>query len=729
MIGSELGSIFKRAIQMAKDKRHDYLTIEHIFFAVLLNEKGIKILKKCGCDIHKLRESVENHIENSVSSSQRQSSSYEPYYTPALSRTLDIMMVHTQNTHKKEASIIDLLLAICEDEKSYAYFILQKENISKKHLLNIIEKNKQELEEQEPKELSKYAKNLTKEAKKGSIDPLIGRENELELMMQTLCRRKKNNPILIGEPGVGKTSLVEGLALKIIKNEVPNKLKNINIYSLDLGSLLAGSKYRGDFEKRIKTILEELEKMDDAILFIDEIHTLIAAGAVNGGSMDAANQLKPILEKSKLKCIGATTYTEYRNIFDKDRALSRRFNKIDIKEPNSEDTFKILNGLKSKYEKHHNVKYTQEALRKSIELSKKFIADRFLPDMAIDIIDEVGASFHVKNKKKKQINQEDIEEFISKLKGIPKTKVSNDDKKTLKNLEADLKKKVLGQDKAIEKIALCIKRSRAGINTPNKPIGSFLFTGPTGVGKTELAKSLAKVLNVNFQRFDMSEYMEKHSISKLIGTPPGYVGYEQGGLLTETVKKNPYCLLLLDEIEKANPELINILLQVMDNASLIDNNGNKADFKNVILIMTSNLGTKESNIMGFESKAFKKLENALKDFFSLEFINRLDDVIQFESLNEKIIKLIVDKFINELNEQVKAKKIIIKLTEKAKLFIAKEGYNKEFGARPLTRTISKYIKDKLINLILFEDLKDQEIIVDFKNNNINIKVGSKIECI
>ena len=707
MINNKLNLIFKEAVKIAKKNRHEYLTVEHVFLALLDNKEGQRILKSVGADINLLKERLEQHLQKRLKP-MPENVIREPFETVALSRVIENMIRHIQSADKKEAGVGDLIAALFDEEHSYSVYLLKEQGIKK---VDILEAISHSLENQEVKDdeketfLGKFTQNLVKEAKKGKIDPVIGREKEIERVMQVLCRRKKNNPLLVGEPGVGKTAIAEGIAIKIANNEVPDILRGASLYSLDMGSLLAGTKYRGDFEKRLKGVIEELKQKKNSIVFIDEIHTLVGAGATQGGSMDASNLLKPALASGAIKCIGATTYSEYRNFLEKDRALSRRFAKIDVKEPDLETSFKILKGLKEKYEKHHNVRYTINALRSAVELSDRYINDRQLPDKAIDLIDEVGASFHLRKKKRSIVNVSDIENVISKMLNLPPQRVTQDDIVVLENLEERLEKGVLGQKEAIEQVSMAIKRSRAGLNPPNKPIGSFLFVGPTGVGKTELAKELARTLGVHFERFDMSEYMEKHAVSRLIGAPPGYVGYEEGGLLTETIRKHPYTVLLLDEIEKAHPDLINILLQVMDNATLTDNYGNVADFKHVILIMTSNVGATEANVMGFKKESVSKFDEALKIYFTPEFRNRLDAIIRFNPLTTNIVEKIVDKFINELNEQLRSKNITIKLTKKAKEYLASKGYSEELGARPLARIIDKEIKNALTNEILFGKLK------------------------
>jgi ATP-dependent Clp protease ATP-binding subunit ClpA len=707
MISAELNSVFQKALMFAKDQRHEYLTIEHVFFALLGSKEGVHVIKECGGDVAAMREALGNYLMNTMERLP-EDVNQEPFETVALSRLIDKMIRHIQSAQKEQAEVGDLMAVIYEEENTYAYLLLLEHDISRVDVLDAISHRDIETQSSSENEsyLDKFTMNLVEIAKEGKIDPVIGRQEEIDRVVQTLCRRKKNNPLLVGEPGVGKTAIAEGLAIEIAQNRVPVILKDAPLFALDLSAMLAGTKYRGDFEKRLKGVLDELKKYDNAILFIDEIHTLVGAGAVSGGSMDASNQLKPALASGELKCMGATTYGEYRNVFEKDRALSRRFAKIDIEEPSKEDTLLILKGLRERYEKHHGLKFTDKALKAAVDLSKKYITDRFLPDIAIDLMDEAGASFHLLKKKRSTVTPLDVEKIISKITGVPTSKIAEDDVEKLASLENELRSKVIGQDKAVAKVALSIKRSRAGLNREDKPIASFLFSGPTGVGKTELAKSLALIMGVHFERFDMSEYMEKHALSRLVGAPPGYVGYEQGGLLTEAIRKHPYTVLLLDEIEKAHPELINILLQVMDSATLTDNNGYKANFKNVVLIMTSNIGATERNVMGFNADSSLSRNEALKSFFTPEFRNRLDGVIEFSALNIDIVKAIVEKFIDELNVQLKSKKIKIALTPKAIGYLAQMGYDKEMGARPLERVIQEHIKDPLTEELLFGRLKD-----------------------
>ncbi|SMC09053.1 ATP-dependent Clp protease ATP-binding subunit ClpA [Nitratiruptor tergarcus] len=724
MISNQLNTIFKEAVRFAKRHRHEYLTVEHVFLALLNSREGEAILKEAGADVITLKKKLIQHLENTLKPLP-ENVVREPFETVALSRVIENMIRHIQSAEKKEATVGDLLAALFDEEHSYSVYLLKEQGISKLDILEIISHHpeisepKKETKKDEDSYLAKFTLDLIEEAKEGKIDPVIGREKEIERVMQILCRRKKNNPLLVGEPGVGKTAIAEGLALKIAEDSVPDILQGSKLYSLDMGALLAGTKYRGDFEKRLKGVVEELKAIPKAILFIDEIHTIVGAGATQGGSMDASNMLKPALASGAIRCIGATTYSEFRNFLEKDRALSRRFAKVDVKEPDLETTFKILKGLKDKYEKHHKVKYHINALRSAVELSDKYINDRQLPDKAIDLIDEVGASFHLRKKRRSVVTVNDIEDTIAKMVGLPPQRVTSDDLEILKNLEERLKTRVLGQEEAVDSVAMAIKRSRAGLNPPNKPIGSFLFVGPTGVGKTELAKELARTLGVHFERFDMSEYMEKHAVSRLIGAPPGYVGYEEGGLLTEAIRKHPYTVLLLDEIEKAHPDLINILLQVMDNATLTDNNGNIADFKHVILIMTSNVGATEANIMGFKKESVSKFDEALKQYFTPEFRNRLDAIIRFKPLSIEIVEGIVDKFIDELNMQLDNKGILLTLTKSARQYLAKKGYSEELGARPLARVIAQEIKTPLTNEILFGKLRHGgKVKVDAKKEQI-----------
>ncbi len=717
MISIELNNVFRESVRYAKENRHEYLTLEHIFLSILKSKEGIEILSAVGGNIEYMKELTKTYLLSNVPVLElnEEGEVDDPYETVALSHVMNDMMMHINSSGRNEAKIGDMLASIFTQHKSYAHQIMSAEGIDRVDILEVIshldlieDKNSEEAEEKEDEypNLIAYTLELVSFAKNGKIDPVVGRESEIDRVMQTLCRRKKNNPLLVGEPGVGKTAIAEGLALKISEGEVPTILKDSKIFALDLGSMISGTKYRGDFEKRLKGVLSELQSVEDSILFIDEIHTLVGAGATSGGSMDAANLLKPALARGDLKCIGATTYAEFRNHLDKDKALSRRFSKIDIDEPSIDDTMKILQGIKHKYEEYHQISFSDEALRSAVDLSVKYLHDRFLPDKAMDIIDEVGAHFMLRDKKDITIESLDIEQSVARMLKLPSTVVSADSTAKLKDLAKEIKKKIIGQDKAIETIVQSIKRSYAGLNQENRPIGSFLFIGPTGVGKTALSEELAKSMDIHFERVDMSEYMEKHALSRLIGAPPGYVGYEQGGLLTEMIKKNPHTVLLLDEVEKAHPDIMNILLQVMDGAKLTDNNGMVSDFKNVILIMTSNLGTKEASVMGFAKDSSSKSDKALKDFFSPEFRNRLSSVVEFNHLSFEVIVKIVDTEINKLNEQMKNKNITIKLNQKAKEYIAKEGYSDTYGAREIARVIDEKIKEPLTDEILFGKLKN-----------------------
>ena len=728
MISVELRRVFDESVKYAKYNRHEYLTLEHIFLSILRSNDGLEILTAVGGDVSYMTGLVEAYLQNNtpiLEPSEESGEVDEPYETLVLSNAMNDMMMHISSSGRVEAKVGDMIASIFTQEKSYAYAVMKAEDIDRVDILSAIshsdvaEESSDEQEEEHPN-LSDYTIELVEVAREGKIDPVVGRSSEIDRVMQTLCRRKKNNPLLVGEPGVGKTAIAEGLALKIAEDDVPEVLQGSKVFALDLGSMISGTKYRGDFEKRLKGVLKEVQTIDRAIIFIDEIHTLVGAGATSGGSMDAANLLKPALARGELKCIGATTYAEFRNHLDKDKALTRRFSKIDIDEPSVEDTMKILQGIQHKYEEYHGIIFSQEALQSSVDLSVKYLHDRFLPDKAMDIIDEVGAHFMLRGKKDVTVESSDIEESVARMLKLPSTIVSSDDTSKLKGLVRVMKSKIIGQDAAIETVVNAIKRSYAGLNKENSPIGSFLFVGPTGVGKTALSTELAESMNIHFERLDMSEYMEKHSLSRLIGAPPGYVGYEQGGLLTEIVKKNPHTVLLLDEVEKAHPDIMNILLQVMDGAKLTDNNGIISDFKNVILIMTSNLGTKEANVMGFNKDSSSKTDNALKDFFAPEFINRLSSVVRFESLSLEVVEQIVDTEMIKLNKQMERKKIVIKLFKKAREYIAKEGYSDIYGARQVARVIDEKIKEALTDEILFGSLKDGGTVkVGFKKEKLD----------
>ncbi len=719
-----LNDVFKYAVEYAKENRHEYLTVEHIFLAIVRSQEGIEIFETLSVNLSILEKGIVEYINKTVSTLGQ---NVEPFETVVLSRTINVMMLEIREAKRNEASVGDMIVAIFSNEQSYAVSLMRREGISKVDITEVISHSdkSQKVNQSDIKTETKDANNSLLErftvelvlfAKSGKIDPVIGRNAEIERVIQTLCRRKKNNPLLIGEPGVGKTAIAEGLALKVSEGDVPWILKDTKIYSLDMGALLAGTKYRGDFEKRLKGVLSELKEQKDAILFVDEVHTLVGAGQASGDSVDASNLLKPALARGEIKCIGATTYSEYRNTFDKDKALSRRFAKIDVSEPNIEDTFQILKGVQHKYEAYHQIIFSDEALRLAIDLSVKYLHDRFLPDKAMDIIDEAGAYFMLRGEKNILVQPKDIEESVAKSLNLPSTVIGSSDTTKLITLQSDLQSKIIGQDEAIVALVRAIKRSYAGLNGDNKPIGSFLFVGPTGVGKTALATALAKTMHIHFERLDMSEYMEPHTVSRLVGAPPGYVGYEQGGLLTEMIKKHPHTVLLLDEIEKAHPDIMNILLQVMDGAKLTDNNGVVSDFKNVILIMTSNIGTKEPNTMGFAKDTSVKTDKALASFFSPEFRNRLSGTITFAPLSLASLEKIVVIEIERLNALLANKKITITIDKVAQIHLAKEGYDERYGARHISRIIDEKIKEALTEEILFGRLKaGGHVVVGFLN--------------
>lgn len=735
MIRKELELAFAAAVKEAQKRRHEMLTIEHVLYALLHEETGSMILRNCGADIDELKNKLEKFFSEDLETVP-DDSGREIIQSIGIQRVLQRALLHVQASEKGEVDAGDVLAAIFEEEGSYAVFFLKSQGISRLDILNYIshgvpvageiesrpDAGRQAADEAaEDKNrgakpsgsaLERYTVNLIEKAKAGHIDPLIGRQAELERTLQVLNRRVKNNPLYIGDAGVGKTALAEGLALMMVKGDVPERFLNTEIYALDMGSLLAGTKFRGDFEARLKSIIKELNHKAGAILFIDEIHTVVGAGATSGGSMDASNILKPAIASGTLRCIGSTTYEEYKSSFEKDRAFARRFQKIELSEPTIQETVEILKGLKPYYEKHHGVRYTAAALKAATELAAKHINDHCLPDKAIDVIDEAGAIFNLRSdiQGRKNITPHDIEKVVARMAKIPTRSVSSSDKIAIQNLEKELIVKVFGQDSAIHSLATAIRRSRAGLGIPDKPIGSFMFIGPTGVGKTEVAKQLAAVLGVHFERFDMSEYMEKHTVARLIGAPPGYVGFEQAGLMTDAVRKHPYSVLLLDEIEKAHPDIFNILLQIMDYATLTDNNGKKADFTHVILLMTSNAGAREMSVQnigfggrGKEVKADKG-KKAVEKLFSPEFRNRLDETITFNPLSIEIMEKIVDKFLAEIEVQVSSKKVTLDMTPRARKWLARHGFSPEFGARPLSRLIQVEIKDVLSNDILFGSL-------------------------
>ena len=728
MLNKELEFTLNLAFKEAKEKRHEFMTVEHLLLALLDNPAAGNVLQACEADLELLRTDLEEFIDETTPLIPKNDHSRETQPTLGFQRVLQRAVFHVQSAGKTEVNGANVLAAIFSEQESQAVYFLRRENITRLDVINYIAHGVSKYHNNVMRDhmsssmddgmsqsdilespLETYCMNLNKRARLGKIDPLIGRHDEVQRTVQVLCRRRKNNPLLVGEAGVGKTAIAEGLARLIVDKEVPEAILNSVVYSLDLGSLLAGTKYRGDFEKRLKAVLKQLSEQEGGILFIDEIHTIIGAGAASGGVMDASNLIKPLLANGELKCIGSTTYQEYRGIFEKDKALARRFQKIDIAEPSIDETFEILKGLRSRLEEHHGVKFSIPSLKAAVELSAKYINDRFLPDKAIDVVDEAGAyqNLLTANKRKKIISVTEIEDVVAKIARIPVKKVSARDKDTLRNLERDLKLLVYGQDEAISALSSAIKLSRSGLRAPQKPVGCFLFTGPTGVGKTEVTRQLANVLGIELLRFDMSEYMEKHTVSRLIGAPPGYVGYDQGGLLTEIVNKNPHAVLLLDEIEKAHPDVFNLLLQVMDHGVLTDTNGRQSDFRHVVLIMTSNVGAIEMsrNSMGFalQDNSHDSMD-VLKRQFSPEFRNRLDAIINFRALDETTIGLVVDKFIMELEEQLITKGVTLTVDNLARDWLIIHGYEKSMGARPMARLIQEQIKKPLADELLFGKL-------------------------
>ena len=707
----------------ARQKRHELITVEHLLLAMIDNPTAADVMRACGAKLEILRGELNQYIEEHTPTVNGEEE-VDTQPTLGFQRVIQRAMLHVQSSGKKEVTGANVLVAIFGEKESHAVFFLQQQGVTRLDVVNFIshgvskvaETAKTESVEQETEAeatpngaLDNYALNLNAQVAAGKIDPLIGRGPELERVVQTLCRRRKNNPLLVGEAGVGKTAIAEGLARRIVEKDIPDVLANATVYSLDMGALLAGTKYRGDFEQRLKAVMKQLAENPEAILFIDEIHTLIGAGAASGGSMDASNLLKPALSNGTLKCIGATTYQEYRGVFEKDHALTRRFQKIDVAEPSVAETIEILKGLKSRFEAHHKVKYASSALTTAAELSAKYINDRHLPDKAIDVIDEAGAAQRVlpKSKQKKVIGNKEIEDIIAKIARIPPKNISSDDRSALKTLERDLKAVVFGQEKAIEVLSSAVKMARSGLGQTNKPIGNFLFSGPTGVGKTEVAKQLAYIMGIELIRFDMSEYMERHAVSRLIGAPPGYVGFEQGGLMTEAVNKHPYCVLLLDEIEKAHPDIFNVLLQVMDHGTLTDNNGRKADFRNATIIMTTNAGAENlsKTNMGFTSAKQAGDEQAdIKRLFSPEFRNRLDATVSFAPLSQDIIIRVVDKFLIQLEDQLHDKKVEATFSDALKAYLGKKGFDPLMGARPMARLIQDTIRKALADELLFGQL-------------------------
>ena len=720
MIAQELEVSLHMAFVEARQKRHEFITVEHLLLALIDNPSAADALRACGAKPDTLRKDLTNFInEHTPTVSGEDDIDTQP--TLGFQRVIQRAILHVQSSGKKEVNGANVLVAIYGEKDSHAVYFLQKQGVTRLDVVNYIShgiskvpqpkpqsetETETEGEKAEAGPLEQYTINLNALALQGKIDPLIGRDKELERVIQTLCRRRKNNPLLVGEAGVGKTAIAEGLARKVVEGDVPEILAKANVYALDMGALLAGTKYRGDFEQRLKGVLKALQDNPHAILFIDEIHTLIGAGSASGGTLDASNLLKPALSSGQMKCIGATTYTEFRGIFEKDSALSRRFQKIDVNEPSVAETVEILKGLKARFEAHHGIKYSATAISSAVELSARYITDRHLPDKAIDVIDEAGAAQRIlpKSKQKKTIGKTDIEEIVAKIARIPSQHVSMDDRGALKNLDRDLKATVFGQDKAIDALAKAIKMARSGLGNPGKPIGSFLFSGPTGVGKTEVARQLAYTLGIELVRFDMSEYMERHAVSRLIGAPPGYVGFDQGGLLTEQITKKPHCVLLLDEIEKAHPDIYNILLQVMDHGTLTDNNGRQADFRNTIIIMTTNAGAEamQKSVIGFSAKREAGDEMAeIKRQFSPEFRNRLDATISFSALDPEIIMRVVDKFLMQLEAQLHEKKVDAHFTDKLKEWLGKKGFDPLMGARPMARLIQDTIRAALADELLF----------------------------
>ncbi len=747
MIAQELEVSLHMAFMDARQKRHELITVEHLLLAMLDNPSAAEVLKACGSNIETLRNELTQYIDDHTPTITGEDE-VDTQPTLGFQRVIQRAMLHVQSSGKKEVNGSNVLVAIYGEKDSHAVYFLHQQGVTRLDVVNFIahgvsklnegDTNKtsaeQESDQESPgaKALDSYTVNLNKMVLAGKIDPLIGRDSEIERVIQTLCRRRKNNPLLVGEAGVGKTAIAEGLAKRIVDKEVPVILEETTIFSLDMGALLAGTKYRGDFEQRLKAVMKQLNEHKDAILFIDEIHTLIGAGSASGGTLDASNLLKPALSNGSIKCIGATTYQEYRTVFEKDHALTRRFQKIDVEEPSILDTINILKGLKTRFEKHHNVKYSVAAINSAAELSAKYINDRHLPDKAIDVIDEAGAAQRIlpKNKQKKVITNKEIEEVVAKIAKIPSKNISNDDKHALKNLERDLKAVIFGQGKAIENLASAIKMTRSGLGIPNKPIGNFLFSGPTGVGKTEVARQLAYILGIELIRIDMSEYMERHAVSRLIGAPPGYVGFEQGGLMTEAVNKQPYCVLLLDEIEKAHPDIFNILLQVMDHGSLTDSNGRKTDFRNVTLIMTTNAGAESlsKTSMGFtQSKKMGDEQAEIKRLFTPEFRNRLDATVSFAPLSHDVILKVVDKFLMQLEDQLHEKKVDATFTENLKSYLAKHGFDPSMGARPMSRLIQDTIRKALADELLFGQLTNGgNVIIDIDESD-KVKLIFEIE--
>ncbi len=751
MLSPNLEKTLRDAYQLATNNKHEYVTLEHLLLCLLEDQDALSVLKACAVDTHSLKENIENFIKKDLDN-LKENFTGEPKLTNGFQRVLQRAAIHVQSSGRENVTGANMIVALFSEKESHAVYFLHQQNMTRldavQYISHGISKANENLETEDilddglnensqsknsKRALDQFCVDLNEKSKNGKIDKLIGRKSELDRTIQILCRRQKNNPLFVGDPGVGKTAIAEGLAKRIVEKKVPQIMEDATIYSLDMGALLAGTRYRGDFEERLKAVLKDLQKEEKAILFIDEIHTVIGAGATSGGSMDASNLLKPSLGNGSLRCIGSTTYKEFKNYFEKDRALVRRFQKIDIKEPSKDETIKILDGLKSYYEDHHKIKYSPEAIISAVELSNKYIGDRKLPDKAIDVIDEAGASQYLlpASKRKKIILSKDIEDVIALMARIPTKSVNQSDKDNLKNLERDLKNFVFGQNTAIQELASSIKLARAGLREDGKPIGSYLFSGPTGVGKTEVARQLSKTLGIKLLRFDMSEYMERHTVSRLIGAPPGYVGFDQGGLLTDGVDQNPHCVLLLDEIEKAHYDLYNILLQVMDYGKLTDHNGKSVDFRNVILIMTTNAGAIDvsKKRIGFNSiRSSDDSSEAINKIFSPEFRNRIDSIIHFNHLSKKIVLSIVDKFIIEIEAQLEDKGVSLSIDKEAKQYLADKGYDEVYGARELGRVIQEKVKKPMAEELIFGKLaKGGHVEISFKNKTISFNFSNKQE--
>ncbi len=752
MLSKELEMTLNLAFKEARDKRHEFMTVEHLLLGLLDNSSAIEVLRACHANIDQLRLELVAFVDETTPLIPANDHHRETQPTLAFQRVLQRAVFHVQSAGKDEVMGSNVLAAIFSEQESQAVYFLKKENVSRLDVINYISHGTNQMPEpQEPEApsmqedefsqdsvskspLESYAINLNNQAKLGKIDPLVGRDEEIQRTIQILCRRRKNNPLFVGEAGVGKTAIVEGLAKLVVEGKVPDAIKHSTLYSLDLGSLLAGTKYRGDFEKRFKALLQQLKRESGAILFIDEIHTIIGAGAASGGVMDASNLIKPLLASGELKCVGSTTYQEYRGIFEKDRALARRFQKIDVKEPSVEETVGILKGLKGRFEQHHSVRYSFAALRAAAEMASRYISDRFLPDKAIDVVDEAGAYQRLLpvNKRKKLISVADVERIVARMARVPEKSVSASDKSALRNLERDLKLVIFGQDEAVNALSDAIKMGRSGLADPEKPVGCFLFAGPTGVGKTEVTRQLAHLLGIELLRFDMSEYMESHTVSRLIGAPPGYVGFEQGGLLTDAVNKHPHSILLLDEIEKAHPDVYNLLLQVMDHGTLTDANGRKTDFRHIILVMTTNAGAED---MSRASMGFTEQDHTtdglgiIKKKFSPEFRNRLDSIIQFKSLSREAIDLIVEKFITELQARLSEKNVTLEVDGNAREWMAERGYDKQMGARPMARLVKDKLKKPLASEILFGSLVEgnARVTVTVENGELRVQIDTPIK--